>query len=221
MPAAAPPHFLQFKDFTRDELAYLFERTRWIKERFKRYELYQPLRDRTLAMVFEKASHAHARVVRGRHEPAGRHRDQPEPRRHAALARRADRGRRARDLAHGRRRDDPHVRADDHRALRRALARAGDQRAHQRVPPVPDPRRHLHVRRASRHRSRAGPSRGSATATTSATRGCRRRRILDFNVHVSTPPGLRSRTRARRRRRPRPLPSRSPTRWTRAAAPTS
>ena len=49
-------HFLQFKDFTADELAYLFERTRWIKERFKRYELYQPLRDRTLAMVFEKAS---------------------------------------------------------------------------------------------------------------------------------------------------------------------
>src|SRR4029079_14095455 len=27
-----------------------------IKERFKRYEAYQPLRDRTLAMVFEKAS---------------------------------------------------------------------------------------------------------------------------------------------------------------------
>ena len=52
----APRHFLQFKDFSRDELDYLFERTRWIKERFKRYELYQPLRDRTLAMVFEKAS---------------------------------------------------------------------------------------------------------------------------------------------------------------------
>ncbi|MFO1313990.1 MAG: ornithine carbamoyltransferase [Burkholderiales bacterium] len=56
MPAAKPSHFLQFSDFTRDEFAYLFERTRWIKERFKRYELYQPLRDRTLAMVFEKAS---------------------------------------------------------------------------------------------------------------------------------------------------------------------
>ena len=34
----------------------MFERTRVIKERFKRYEFYQPLRDRTLAMVFEKAS---------------------------------------------------------------------------------------------------------------------------------------------------------------------
>jgi ornithine carbamoyltransferase len=52
----APRHFLQFGDFSRDELDHLFERTRWIKDRFKRYELYQPLRDRTLAMVFEKAS---------------------------------------------------------------------------------------------------------------------------------------------------------------------
>ena len=51
-----PKHFLQFRDFSRDELDHLFARTRWIKERFKRYELYQPLRDRTLAMVFEKAS---------------------------------------------------------------------------------------------------------------------------------------------------------------------
>jgi len=49
-------HFLQFADFSADELAHLFARTRWIKDRFKRYELYQPLRDRTLAMVFEKAS---------------------------------------------------------------------------------------------------------------------------------------------------------------------
>jgi len=49
-------HFLQLTDFSREELDYLFERTRWIKERFKRFEIYQPLRDRTLAMVFEKAS---------------------------------------------------------------------------------------------------------------------------------------------------------------------
>src|SRR5688572_22798508 len=52
----APKHFLQLRDFSRDELDHLFERTQWIKERFKRYEIYQPLRDRTLAMVFEKAS---------------------------------------------------------------------------------------------------------------------------------------------------------------------
>jgi len=56
MADSPPRHFLQFRDFSRDELDHLFERTRWIKGRFKRYELYQPLRDRTLAMVFEKAS---------------------------------------------------------------------------------------------------------------------------------------------------------------------
>lgn len=49
-------HFLQFKDLSRDELEYLFERTRIIKERFKRYEKYWPLEDRTLVMIFEKAS---------------------------------------------------------------------------------------------------------------------------------------------------------------------
>ena len=56
MAVSEPRHFLQFGDFSRAEFDYLFERTRWIKERFKRYELYQPLKDRTLAMVFEKAS---------------------------------------------------------------------------------------------------------------------------------------------------------------------
>ena len=49
-------HYLQFKDFTAQEYAYLFERTALIKQRFKRYEKYQPLVDRTLAMIFEKAS---------------------------------------------------------------------------------------------------------------------------------------------------------------------
>ena len=49
-------HFLQFKDFTRDELEYVFERTRWIKNQFKSYEKYWPLVDRTLVMIFEKAS---------------------------------------------------------------------------------------------------------------------------------------------------------------------
>ena len=56
MVASPPRHFLQFGDFSRDEFDHLFERTRWIKTRFKNYDLYQPLRDRTLAMVFEKAS---------------------------------------------------------------------------------------------------------------------------------------------------------------------
>ena len=49
-------HFLQFKDLSRDELEYLFERTRVIKKKFKSYEKYWPLEDRTLVMIFEKAS---------------------------------------------------------------------------------------------------------------------------------------------------------------------
>jgi len=51
-----PRHFLQFSDFSREELEHLFTRTRWIKGRFKRYERYWPLEDRTLAMIFEKPS---------------------------------------------------------------------------------------------------------------------------------------------------------------------
>ena len=49
-------HFLQFKDFTRNEFEYVFERTGWIKNQFKSYQKYWPLSDRTLVMIFEKAS---------------------------------------------------------------------------------------------------------------------------------------------------------------------
>ena len=49
-------HFLQFNDFSRAEFAQLFARTRWIKDQFKRYRRYWPLEDRTLVMIFEKQS---------------------------------------------------------------------------------------------------------------------------------------------------------------------
>src|SRR5690554_6419869 len=49
-------HFLQFRDFNRKEIHYLLERAKLIKDRFKRYEPHRTLHDRTLAMVFEKAS---------------------------------------------------------------------------------------------------------------------------------------------------------------------
>ena len=49
-------HYLQFSDFSRDEYQYLFQRSALIKARFKAYEKHQPLTDRTLAMIFEKAS---------------------------------------------------------------------------------------------------------------------------------------------------------------------
>jgi len=53
---ASPKHFLQFSDFAREELEHVFERARWIKAKFKRYEQYWPLVDRTLVMIFEKQS---------------------------------------------------------------------------------------------------------------------------------------------------------------------
>ncbi|OIQ92914.1 ornithine carbamoyltransferase [mine drainage metagenome] len=53
---AAPRHFLQFNDFSRAEFDYLFARARWIKGQFKSYQQYWPLSDRTLVMIFEKAS---------------------------------------------------------------------------------------------------------------------------------------------------------------------
>jgi len=49
-------HFLQFTDLTVDELAYVFTRASVIKRKFKAYEKHHTLADRTLAMIFEKAS---------------------------------------------------------------------------------------------------------------------------------------------------------------------
>ena len=49
-------HYLQFSDLGADEYAYLFERAALIKKKFKAYEKHHPRADRTLAMIFEKAS---------------------------------------------------------------------------------------------------------------------------------------------------------------------
>ncbi|MGV3583282.1 MAG: ornithine carbamoyltransferase [Methylophilus sp.] len=49
-------HFLQFNDLSRDEIEHIFDRTAWIKAQFKAYKQYWPLSDRTLVMIFEKAS---------------------------------------------------------------------------------------------------------------------------------------------------------------------
>ncbi|VTU27055.1 MULTISPECIES: ornithine carbamoyltransferase [unclassified Variovorax] len=56
--SAAPAirHYLQFSDFTADEYAHVFARAALIKKKFKAYEKHQPLVDRTMAMIFEKAS---------------------------------------------------------------------------------------------------------------------------------------------------------------------
>ena len=49
-------HYLQFKDFSLDDYDYVLERARILKRKFKSYETYHPLHDRTLAMIFEKNS---------------------------------------------------------------------------------------------------------------------------------------------------------------------
>lgn len=49
-------HYLQFTDLSASQYAYLFDRASFIKKKFKAYERHQPLVDRTLAMIFEKAS---------------------------------------------------------------------------------------------------------------------------------------------------------------------
>ena len=49
-------HYLQFTDLDAGEYAYLFERAALIKRKFKAYEKHHTLADRTLAMIFEKAS---------------------------------------------------------------------------------------------------------------------------------------------------------------------
>jgi ornithine carbamoyltransferase len=58
LPKGAPPvrHFLQFSDFTTQEHEYVLERAALIKKKFKNFERHHSLADRTLAMIFEKAS---------------------------------------------------------------------------------------------------------------------------------------------------------------------
>ncbi|MDO9191650.1 MAG: ornithine carbamoyltransferase, partial [Undibacterium sp.] len=46
-------HFLQFSDLSLAEFEYVMERARIIKRKFKNYEPYHPLLDRTLVMIFE------------------------------------------------------------------------------------------------------------------------------------------------------------------------
>ena len=49
-------HSRQFTDLSAAEYTYLIDRAGYIKRKFKAYEKHQTLADRTLAMIFEKAS---------------------------------------------------------------------------------------------------------------------------------------------------------------------
>ncbi|MFN0315066.1 MAG: ornithine carbamoyltransferase [Burkholderiales bacterium] len=53
---ASVKHFLQFTDLSRGELDYLFARARILKARHQTGTLYQPLKGKTLALIFEKNS---------------------------------------------------------------------------------------------------------------------------------------------------------------------
>ena len=217
---SAPKHFLEFGDFSREEFDYLFERTRWIKERFKRYELYQPLRDRTLAMVFEKAStRTRVSFEAGMNQLGGI----------AINLNRGDtqlsRGEPIEDVARviSRMVDVVMIRTFEQSiiaAVRRAFARAGDQRADERISSLPDPGGRFHLARASRDRSPGRRSRGSATRTTSATRGCRPRASSSSASMCRRRPATRSTLRASASTR-HGVSGSSPTRSTRAAARTS
>ena len=55
-PAQQVRHYLQFSDLSAPEYAHVMVRAAEIKRKFKAYEKYHPLADRTLAMIFEKAS---------------------------------------------------------------------------------------------------------------------------------------------------------------------
>ena len=55
-PLSPVRHFLRFDDLAAEEIMHVLERAGYIKKLFKQFQPYQPLIDRTLAMVFEKAS---------------------------------------------------------------------------------------------------------------------------------------------------------------------
>ena len=44
-------HYLQFKDFSHDDYAYLLQRAWLIKRKFKTYQKHHTLTDRTLAIA--------------------------------------------------------------------------------------------------------------------------------------------------------------------------
>ena len=220
MTSVAPRHYLQFSSFSRGELDYLFERTRWIKDRFKRYELYQPLRDRTLAMVFEKAStRTRVSFEAGMNQLGGI----------AINLNRGDtqlsRGEPIEDVARviSRMVDVVMIRTFEQSIIERFAA-------HSRVPVINGLTNEYHpcqiladIYTYVEHRgSIAGQDRGvdRRRATTSATRGCRRRRSSASPCTCRHRRATRSTPSAPARRRA-PLPRRSPTRWTPAAAPTS
>ena len=181
-------HFLQFKDFTREEFEYLFERTRIIKERFKRYEKYWPLEDRTLVMIFEKAStRTRLSFEAGMHQLGGS----------AIYLNTRDsqlgRGEPVEDAGQviSRMSDIVMIRTFDQSIIERFAA-------HSRVPVINGLTNEYHPCQVLADIYTYIEQRGSITGKTVAWIGdsnnmcntwLQAAEVLDFNVHVSTPPG--------------------------------
>ncbi len=186
--AGAPKHFLQFKDYSAEELAYLFARTRVIKDRFKRYQPYHPLADRTLAMIFEKNStRTRLSFEAGMHQMGGS----------AIYLNTRDtqlgRGEPVEDAAEviSRMVDVVMIRTFEQEIIERFAA-------HSRVPVINGLTNEYHpcqvladIYTFIEHR---GPIRGKTVAWVGDSNNMcntwlQAAEVLDFNVHVSTPPG--------------------------------
>ena len=211
-------HFLQFKDLTRDEFEYLFERTRWIKEQFKAYQPYRPLHDRTLVMIFEKAStRTRLSFEAGMQQLGG-----------AAIYlntrdSQLGRGEPVEDAAQviSRMSDIVMIRTFEQEIIERFAANS-------RVPVINGLTNEYHPARSwptstptssIAARSRARPWRGSATPTTSATPGCRRPKCSISTCTSPRRPAMKS-SRSAPACTATTTTRNSPTRWKPRAAPT-
>ena len=192
-----------------------------IKKRFKNYEKYTPLVDRTLAMIFEKAStRTRVSFEAGMYQMGGSvvnlttgdsqlGRAEPVEDSARVISRMVD-------IVMIRTFEQTKL-----EAFAAQLARAGDQRPDQRVPPVPDPGRRLHLHRAARQRSRARSVAWVGDGNNMANTWLQAADILGFTLHVSTPSGYEIDADGRGRRAQRLLQGLPATRSTPAAAPTS
>jgi ornithine carbamoyltransferase len=181
-------HFLQFKDLARAELEHLFARTRWIKNQFKRYQRYWPLEDRTLVMIFEKQStRTRLSFEAGMHQLGG-----------AAIFlstrdSQLGRGEPVEDAAQviSRMCDVVMIRTFDQAILERFAA-------HSRVPVINGLTNEYHpcqvLADIFTFVEQRGPIKGRTVAWIGDSNNVcntwlQAAEVLDFNVHVSTPPG--------------------------------
>jgi ornithine carbamoyltransferase len=181
-------HFLQFKDLARAELEHLFARTRWIKNQFKRYQRYWPLEDRTLVMIFEKQStRTRLSFEAGMHQLGG-----------AAIFlstrdSQLGRGEPVEDAAQviSRMCDIVMIRTFDQAILERFAA-------HSRVPGINGLTNEYHpcqvLADIFTFVEQRGPIKGRTVAWIGDSNNVcntwlQAAEVLDFNVHVSTPPG--------------------------------